>query len=211
MHPALSIIVFTTASGAGYGLLALLGVLGPSGLIPSGRWFGVAAFGLAFAATIGGLIASTFHLGHPERAWRAFSQWRSSWLSREGVLSLAALVPALVFAAGWVLHERNGGWWSLAGLAGAVTAVATIGCTGMIYASLKAVPRWANHWTVPNYLLLGLMTGALCLHALLRLFAAPSAAVAGLALAAVALAAAAKLLYWRHLAAAPAGPAPGGA
>lgn len=31
MHPAFSVIFFTTASGAGYGLLALLGVLGPAG------------------------------------------------------------------------------------------------------------------------------------------------------------------------------------
>ncbi len=199
MHPALSVILFTTASGAGYGLLALMGLLAAAGAIQPERWFGVAAYGLAFAAVTGGLVASTFHLGHPERAWRAFSQWRSSWLSREGVLSVASYLPGLTFAAGWAFHERSDGWWLAAGLATAVLALATVGCTGMIYASLRAVPRWANAWTVPNYLLLALMSGSLWLHALRRLFGDASPATAVVALLAIGLAAAAKLLYWRHI------------
>src|SRR5690606_16348531 len=80
VHPAASVILFTTTSGAGYGLLALLGLLGPAGLVPQGRWFGFAGLGLALALVTAGLLASTFHLGRPERAWRAVSQWRSSWL-----------------------------------------------------------------------------------------------------------------------------------
>ena len=104
MPPArsrLSVIFFTTASGAGYGLLALVGVLAPLGLVPSDGRFGAAALGLAFVLITAGLLSSTLHLGHPERAWRAFSQWRSSWLSREGVLSVATfplnvLPPSMV-------------------------------------------------------------------------------------------------------------------
>ena len=42
---------------------------------------------IAYALASGGLIASTFHLGHPERAIKAFTQWRSSWLSREAWLA----------------------------------------------------------------------------------------------------------------------------
>src|SRR5690606_20352538 len=80
VHPAASVILFTTTSGAGYGLLALLGLLGPAGLVPQGRWFGFAGLGLALALITAGLLASTSHLGRPERAWRAVSQWRSSWL-----------------------------------------------------------------------------------------------------------------------------------
>src|SRR5215469_5543966 len=82
MHPALSIIIFTTASGAGYGLLALLGLLASLGLLPPDRLFGFVALALALGAVTGGLVSSAAHLGHPERALRAFSQWRSSWLSR---------------------------------------------------------------------------------------------------------------------------------
>ena len=88
MHPALSVILFTTASGAGYGLLFLIGLLTGTAFLPESRWFVGVAFGLSLGAISFGLLASTFHLGRPERAWRALSQWRSSWLSREGIASL---------------------------------------------------------------------------------------------------------------------------
>src|SRR5258708_22250496 len=110
MHPALSIIIFTVSSGAGYGLLALTGVFATAQLLPADRWFGLTAVALSLAAIVLGLVASTRHLGHPERAWRAFSQWRSSWLSREGVAAVATFLPALGFAFGWVwLGDHHGG------------------------------------------------------------------------------------------------------
>ena len=68
MHPGLSVILFTTTTGAGYGMLVLLGVFGFAGLVPADFWFGVAAFGVALGAITFGLLSSTFHLGHPERA-----------------------------------------------------------------------------------------------------------------------------------------------
>src|SRR5438309_5897561 len=102
MHPALSIVFFTTASGAGYGLLGLLGILAPLGILPADRAFGLVALALALGAVTGGLASSAAHLGHPERALRAFSQWRSSWLSREGVASVVTYIPAGLFAIGWV-------------------------------------------------------------------------------------------------------------
>mgnify|MGYP001398822767 CR=1 FL=1 len=199
MHPALSVILFTTTSGAGYGLLALLGVLGPLGLLPGDRWFGVAAFALVFVSVTFGLLSSTFHLGHPERAWRALSQWRSSWLSREGLLALATYVPAGLYALGWVGFERTGGAWAVAGLAAAALAAATVYATSMIYRSLKPIQRWCNGWVPPNYLLLALMTGALLLHALLAAWAEAQPAVTVLTLAATVGAAIAKHGYWRNI------------
>src|SRR6476646_10306719 len=105
MHPAYSVIVFTTASGAGLGLLAWLALLGMLGAVPADRWLGLAGLGLAFVLVASGLIASTAHLGRPERAWRAFSQWRTSWLSREGVMAVATAVPAGLLGIGWVFLE----------------------------------------------------------------------------------------------------------
>ena len=102
MHPAFSVIFFTVSSGAGYGLLALIGALGALGMLPADKVFGLTAIVLALAAVTAGLLSSTFHLGHPERAWRAFSQWRSSWLSREGVASVIAYGPAVALAAIWM-------------------------------------------------------------------------------------------------------------
>ena len=91
MHPAASVILFTVTSGMGYGLLALLAVLGSLGVLPPDPGLGLAGFGTALALITAGLLASIFHLGHPERAWRALSQWRTSWLSREGVLAIMSL------------------------------------------------------------------------------------------------------------------------
>lgn len=199
MHPALSVILFTTASGAGYGLLALLGVLGPMGVLPVDRWFALPAFALAFLPITFGLLSSTFHLGHPERARRAMSQWRSSWLSREGLLAVVTYVPAGLFALGWVVLERTDGPWAVFGAAAAILSGATVYATAMIYRSLKPIQRWSNGWTVPVYLLLGLMTGALWLHALLALHGAQHRGPALLALGVTIAAAIVKWQYWRFI------------
>src|SRR5215212_6058303 len=124
MHPALSIVFFTTASGAGFGLLLLLGLGVPLGLLPVNPWFGVAALASAFALAAGGLVSSAFHLGRPERAWRAFSQWRSSWLSREGILSVATALPATIFGIGWVFFGAITGFVGLCGILAAMLAAA---------------------------------------------------------------------------------------
>jgi DMSO reductase anchor subunit len=113
MHPAYSVILFTTASGAGLGLLAWLALLGMLDAVPADRWLGVVGLGLAFVLVAGGLIASTAHLGRPERAWRAFSQWRTSWLSREGVMAVATTVPAGMLGVGWVGLESVDGLFAL--------------------------------------------------------------------------------------------------
>ncbi len=196
MHPALSIIVFTTASGAGYGLLALMGILGPAGILPSDRWLGFFGLGLALALIAGGLMCSTAHLGNPQRAWRALSQWRSSWLSREGIASLVTFIPALAFAYGWAVLERTDGWVAAAGLLAAAGSVMTVYVTSMIYASLKPVPQWHGWWTPAAYLTFAAMTGAVLLNAVAALASGP---VPGL-LAAMLIAAGwlCKVLVWRQ-------------
>jgi DMSO reductase anchor subunit len=199
MHPALSVIVFTAASGAGYGLLALTALFNALGMLPPSGWFGFVALGLALALITSGLLASTAHLGHPERAWRALSQWRSSWLSREGIAALATYVPVAMFGIAWVFFGRSDGIFALAGLLAAALAAATVYCTAMIYASLKPVHQWHNALVAPNYLALALMTGALWLNALLAFWSAPRAAIVVLAVAAVALAAALKIRYWTFI------------
>src|ERR1700742_2118340 len=157
MNPAYSVIFFTAASGGGYGLLVWLGLLGADGYLPADRWFALVGFAWALLMVTAGLLSSTFHLGRPERAWRAFSQWRSSWLSREGVLSVATYVPAGLFAILWIFFGRI---LMPLGLLTAVFAILTVCATAMIYASLKTVQRWSNGLVLPNYLLLGLATGA---------------------------------------------------
>ena len=203
MHPAYSIILFTTASGAGYGLLALLCLGGALGLLPAERWLGLTGFVIAFALVTGGLLSSTFHLGHPERAWRAVSQWRSSWLSREGVLALATYLPTGLFALGWVVFETADGAWALAGLLGALAAAVTVYCTAMIYASLTTIRQWHDPWVAPAYLVLALASGALLLALLTALFGGAQPLLLSLACFALALGAVVKAGYWRSIDRAP--------
>src|SRR5215472_600424 len=171
MHPALSIVFFTTASGAGFALLILLGLGAPLGMLPTSQGFGLTALAIAILLATGGLVSSALHLGRPERAWRAFSQWRSSWLSREGVFSVLTFLPAAIFAAGWIFFGTVWGLIGLCGILAAILAGVTIYCTGMIYASLKPIHQWYNPWVVPNYFALGLMSGFVVLDFLVRLWA----------------------------------------
>jgi DMSO reductase anchor subunit len=199
MHPALSIVFFTTASGAGFALLMLLGIGAALGLLPTSASFGFAALAIAVLLAAGGLVSSAFHLGRPERAWRAFSQWRSSWLSREGVLSVLTFLPATVFGISWVFFGTTAGLVGLCGILAAALAAATIYCTGMIYASLKPIHQWHNQWVVPNYFALGLMSGCLVLNFLVRLWAPRPRGVALLALVVVFIAWWMKERYWRFI------------
>lgn len=140
MHPAASLIAFTTLSGAGFGLLAFMGL----GLGVSRGWAGAGLFALGFGLALTGLAASTAHLGRPERAIKAFREWRSSWLSREAWLALAALGTLTLFAA---LRLANLPALPV-GILGAALALITVAATAMIYAQLRTVPRW-HHWSTP--------------------------------------------------------------
>lgn len=146
MHPAPSVILFTVLSGLGFGLLFHLAL----GLPALAGWWALAAWGAGYALAVAGLVASTFHLGNPQRALLAFTQWRTSWLSREAWTAAGALVVlapvALSDVFGWPLR------WGLA-VPGAALCVAAVLSTGMIYAQIRAVPRW--HWGLTPVLFLG--------------------------------------------------------
>lgn len=154
MHPAPSVILFTTLSGLGFGLLAFLGI----GLPDVTGWVAFVFFAIGFSLAVGGLLASTFHLGRPERAWRALTQWRSSWLSREGCASVAALAIMGSYATGVVFWDET---WRPVGVVGAALSLLTVFTTSMIYAQLKTVPRWNLIWTPLHFVSLSLTGGAL--------------------------------------------------
>ena len=154
MHPARSIILFTTLSGLGFGLLVWLGI---DAQAPTG-WVGFIFFVIAYALAGGGLMASTFHLGHPERAIKAFSQWRSSWLSREGIAAVATLIVMGIYGFFLVVFGLQ---ISLLGWIGAALALVTVYTTSMIYAQLKTVPRWNTPLTSALFICFALAGGAL--------------------------------------------------
>jgi DMSO reductase anchor subunit len=166
MHPAFSVIFLTTLIGAGQGLfLALYGTeVGAriGWLSAPGTDFIVVGAVIVFALLVLGLVASIFHLGRPERGWRAASRWRTSWLSREIIVLPAFVAGVVVYGAA---HWAAGGPLELpvSTLAiGAVTSVLALAlflCTGMIYACLKFLQEWASPLTVVNYGLLGCASG----------------------------------------------------
>lgn len=162
MNPAYSVILLTTLIGVGQGLfLASFAVqAGMAGApVAASQTFHVAGDLVALVFLVAGLIASFFHLGHPERAWRAAARWRTSWLSRE-VIALPACM-ALIALHGWAMH--SGAAWSHAvGAAGAVMCLALFYITAMNYVCIRFLQEWATPLTVVNYTLLGCASGCTC-------------------------------------------------
>lgn len=200
MHPAKSVIFFTTSSGAGYGLLIWFALFGLLERIPPDRDFALVVLGVSFALVTAGLLSSTAHLGHPERAWRALSQWKTSWLSREGVAAILAYLPMFAYGYIWFagVEDRN----MVAVVAGLaiVLSFVTVYCTAMIYASLKTIRAWHNGYTVAGYLVFSLMTGAVLLtfFAHLRQFDMRDE-VSAAALLTLGVGLIVKQFYWRFL------------
>ena len=174
MHPAFSVIFLTTLIGVGQGLFLALFTgqsYAAAQFLPAQNGTGFFAMGslIALLFLIAGLVSSIFHLGHPERAWRTATKWRTSWLSRE-VLALP-LVMVFVFVYG-VMHYMN---WDmvvfvtstgvnlnlslLVGAIGAATVFILFLCTAMIYAAIKFLQEWSSPLTIVNYGLLGTASG----------------------------------------------------
>jgi sulfite dehydrogenase (quinone) subunit SoeC len=240
MRPTFAIIAFTVLSGAGYGIWFVLGI----GLLPFAPFCVIAppaapgelSLSLCtypaltvyleiagFVLVTAGLLCSLGHLGRPARAWRALSQWRTSWLSREGVASIATYVPAVAIVAlpfvaslqarglspvdtftPW-LDETS--WLRILGVALAIGCVATVWCTAHIYSSLKPIRAWHDGAVTPAYLALALHAGAVWTWALGAVPQALSAeryangriAILVLVVATSIVAGAIKLIYWRRI------------
>ena len=186
MNPAFSVVFLTTLLGAGQGLfLALYAVeVGAAG----GMWASPASDFYSWGSAISvlllgaGLLASFFHLGHPERAWRTATMWRTSWLSRE-VIVLPAFM-ALVAAYGWA-HCQGSALSMGLGIAGVVVCLLLFLSTAMIYACIKFLQEWATPLTVVNFVLLGSASGVMLAAALAAVRGEPN--TYGLGVAAIVL------------------------
>lgn len=158
MQPAFSVIFLTTLCGAAQGLFLALFATELSGTLaaPDNQRFLFTASLVSLALTGLGLLASFFHLGRPERAWRSAAMWRTSWLSRE-VIALPIFMAGLFFYAG--AHYMGMGNTVLLGAITVIACFALFISTAMIYASVRFLQEWASPLTVVNYLLLGCASG----------------------------------------------------
>lgn len=158
MHPAPSMIVFTVLTGLGLGMVTLVGIgLGPD--VGAYRWW-VSAMAVAITG-LGG-IAAGGHLTRPERFWRGFTQWRSSWLAREACLLVATLAVFGLYAALWCVFGDR--YWGI-GWVAALLSLATIYATSKIYHQLRAVPRWSVPPTPALFLAMALAGGLISVRA----------------------------------------------
>jgi sulfite dehydrogenase (quinone) subunit SoeC len=200
MRPPWSMIIFTTLAGAGQGLLLLLvalDLLNLTGIVTAPTLLFTVGAALVLLLAGGGLIAATFHLGRPMRAWRAVAMWRTSWLSREVIVLPAFMAVVALWGAGHFFDRPL----PIAGAVAAALALLLYLCTGMIYGAVKAIRAWATPMTPLNFALIGIASGALLVTALVAALA--PALVPGLAavtLAATLLAAATRgATLWRNL------------
>ena len=163
MHPALSVIFFTVTAGAGYGLLFLLAFVNVANLsenISPDQTVFMGIVGLVLVTA--GLVSSTFHLANPKNAWRSFTRFKTSWLSREAVFAVL-FYPISIIWLGLVFFTGNSTTTTVFALVMALMALIVMVCTAMIYASLKTIRQWHTPLTPVNYVLLGVLLGALIL------------------------------------------------
>jgi DMSO reductase anchor subunit len=154
MHPAPSVIVFSTISGLGFGLMLFMGL----GLPDVSGWVAAVFATVALGLAVIGLLASTFHLANPKNAIYAFSQWKTSWLSREGILAVLTLFVFFIYAVLWAFMDNR---IPALGYVASLMAMGTVFTTSMIYAQIKAVPRWNTAVTPLLFLLYASAGGAL--------------------------------------------------
>lgn len=197
MHPALSVILFTVTSGAGFGLMILLVLMDLLGLGGGLRPETLYTAGItSLVLTTVGLMLSTGHLANPKNAWRAFFRFKTSWLSREGVFAVVYYPFAIGYLGGlWLLGGEHNGLTMVLGWIALALAIITVFSTGMIYACLKTIRQWNTALTPANYLALGVMLGSVILAG----FTADGGAAvftAQMAVAAIAVALVLKAIYY---------------
>jgi len=208
MHPAFSVIFFTVSSGAGFGLFALLyltDLFGLDGGMPIEQKLVAGILALVLVAA--GLTSSMFHLANPKNAWRAFSRFRTSWLSREGVFAMGFYPFAIIYLGlTWLSMPGLEILRLVAGALATLLAWITLFSTGMIYGCLKTIRQWNSPLVPANYLALGHFTGSLLLLAVASHGSVALTGYVSLVLALLVAAASLKAIYYFWIASPGTGP-----
>jgi len=194
MHPAFSVLIFTVTSGAGYGLLAWLGagqLLGFTQTLTVNQQIIIGLMAMVLVSI--GLVSSTMHLANPKNAWRSFSRFRTSWLSREAVFAILLYPVAGLYAAAifWQWPGVN----ILAGLS-MILALVTLFTTSMIYASLKTIRQWNTPMVPALFMAYALISGGLLFLAVDAFFGTLKPQLQAVVMGLVVITLALKLVYF---------------
>lgn len=130
--------------GAGASLIAFTVLAGATG--PAATLLLLAGLGLVGL----GLLCVWLEIGRPMRALNVFFNPRTSWMSRE------ALVSVLLFGLGLGLAAGVRGW----GLPAALAALGFLYCQARIVQAARGIPAWREPLTVPLLVATGLAEGA---------------------------------------------------
>ncbi len=194
MHPAFSVLIFTVTSGAGYGLLAWLGagqLLGFTETLSINQQIILGVIAMVLVSI--GLVSSTMHLANPKNAWRSFSRFRTSWLSREAVFAILLYPVAGLYAA--PIFWQWSGINILAGLS-MILALVTLFTTSMIYASLKTIRQWHTPMVPALFMAYALISGGLLFLAVSALFVVLKPQLLAVVMGLVIITLALKLVYF---------------
>ena len=194
MHPAFSVLIFTVTSGAGYGLLAWLGagqLLGFTETLSINQQIILGVIAMVLVSI--GLVSSTMHLANPKNAWRSFSRFRTSWLSREAVFAILLYPVAGLYAA--AIFWQWSGINILAGLS-MILALVTLFTTSMIYASLKTIRQWHTPMVPALFMAYALISGGLLFLAVSALFVVLNPQLLAVVMGLVIITLALKLVYF---------------
>jgi DMSO reductase anchor subunit len=166
MRPQFSIIFFTTLVGMAQGLLFFIALANLHSQITPSSFLTALVLPVAFVLLVLSLVASFFHLGHPERAWRAAMMWRTSWLSRE-VIALPAVMAVTVVIYLYASFSEVPQWLWLTLL---ITTIALWVCTAKIYQCIRFIQEWSHPSTLTNFILLGMTSGWILLELLIAIW-----------------------------------------
>jgi Fe-S-cluster-containing dehydrogenase component/DMSO reductase anchor subunit len=161
-HAHASLVVMLVLTQASVGTFVFDFILRASGLAGGVATRLLLAIGLGLGHL--GLIASLFHLGRPQFAYRALIGLRHSWLSREvaafgAFATLATAHAALNFASSGGWGERPALFLSAIATAAGLAAVA---CSGMVYHATRR-PFWHLRPTLARFAGTAMLLGALVL------------------------------------------------
>ena len=199
MKPTVSAIFFTIASGAGFGLIALLAIFQASGVLPTDPELGRVGFVLAFSLITAGLIAPVLRPGRLRHVWSAAGQWHATWQGRTVVFALLAYPPAGAYAVGWCVGGWRPDYLTAVGMVATMLCMQAVYCTAMIYTTRRTIRAWSNAWVAPGFFGLSILSGALMLHALSAAFGYFHPAYFWVSALAIVFTGFVKMRYWQSI------------
>jgi len=166
VHPEMSLVFLTLFAGVGQGIFIALVILTGiySGSLDEKTVYISLIVSIIFQYI--GSVASLFHLGNPQRMWKAVRMWRQSWLSREA-LALGGFTGLIHLYLGLYYLGQRGDLLFYTGILAVIFSLGFFLSSSMLYAKIRFIREWHNPFTTVNFTLSGLFGGSAFIYAIL--------------------------------------------